>query len=452
MTNILFGIIFILIYLTFLKNPKVGSLLYLAAALLAPNASIAAFTPRVEHILLPTLLLTQFTSLRPNRHRIQPVFYLFGIWFIWILLISIFSHYRTDWLSLYMYLRFIGVSVLFYKINWDDTDIITINLLFVFLSIFIGILSIGQLNQNAWATDLTLGAYSPANAAVINNQLNNTLSGILFRGVGVFGNVSPAGAFFTLSLAISLFLVSHIWRSLGPGRKMILAGGLISSLIGGFCTLSGTFFGGLMCIPPLFLLIVDSQYIKTTVKIVITGFILISAVTIVFLSNNESLRDQFDYQVRGILSGERFLGRYGDTDAKGEYDGVMKSALTEVSANPIQGVGVVKSDDFTGDSFFVSLIYFGGLVGVFLFITPIMALCFKSWQLGGLSRIWFLWTAIFFIACISTSGFWLARIGDWWWAIQGVILKSFLNSIAKKSALKTIPSPSEVGQAIGGRS
>jgi hypothetical protein len=409
----------IAIFCLFLTRPKIGALAYLAAILLAPTIAIGGATPRIELVLVPLGLIARmlFRTHTWRRPGLSLWLAMFVVWWIWLAFVTIVSPEATNWTGLYGVARLIGVSILFCSIEWTEDDIVRAQWIYLLSAIPVGLLTMGQLLGFGWAMTITNVGYSPASAAVIaNQQLAQDTFGGLFRGVAVFGNVSPAGAYFVLVIAVGLLLA--VIRPWARPQKILLIACISIAFIGGFATLSGTFFGGLAVVWGVALIAAPANARGRVLRRVVVWGGLGLLLATILVGRDEMIRAQVQYQFDRLVSSGRLQGRYGS-------EGITYEAWQYVLANPIQGAGLTYSSIFSGDSLYLSVLFPTGFVGAVLFALPIVALMWLGWRGGVGSRFVLVWTLGILLIGISCNGMFIARLGDWWWAMQGMLISAW---------------------------
>jgi hypothetical protein len=432
--NLIYAVLVAVTFALLLTRPKVGAFVYLGAILLAPAANIAGLTPRIELVLVPLGLFARVLAgeraKRPPRIALPLV--LFAVWLIWIGFATIISPEAINWIGSYGFARLVGVSLLFFSIPWNEEDIIRAQWIFVVSAVPIALLTIGQLAGFGWAMTLTNSGYSPSTSAVISLQQSNmSIGGSIFRGVGVFGNVSPAAAYFVLVIGIGLLLAAV--RQWSARQNVLLFVSIMFAFLGGFATLSATFFGGVTAIW-IVALIVAGRRVRTVVgKRVVFWFGLFLLAGVILVAQDEEIQGQVRYQIGDLLTGERFASRYG-------VAGIADEAWRYVINNPILGAGLTKTSIFAGDSLYLSLLFPGGFVGGFLFLIPVVMLLWLGWRGNVGSRIVMAWTLGVLVIGVSCDGMLIARLGDWWWAMQGMLLAA---SIERRALLSAAETPSK---------
>lgn len=421
MQNVIWIVCLLAVFALYMCRPKWGAMALLVAAMLVPfggfSLTNATTLLRVELVLMPLLLGCQLLGIPGSgyRYQLSPVTLLFGLWVCWIGIASLLGDARINYAGLYGYARPVAVLVVFANIAWTARDVERMQFLFVLTAIPIGLLCLGQFLGFGVARTLSERAYSPATAAVLELQTENEFLGYTYRAVGVFGNVSPAATYFLIAMTLAVLLhgagpTSSLWR------RLLLFIGLLASMAGGLATLSGTFVAGFA---PTILVMLGFSPPKRRRKI-LQHTLLLLAIALPGLawarSISYTIDTQLAYQWSRLTSGDGFVSRYSSRH------GVLAEAYERFWEHPLRGHGVTQQSAFVGDSFFVNLLYTGGVLGTVLFIIPVVLLCLVSPRLGTCGHMALAWTVVMMACGIGCSGVLAGRLGDWWWASQGVVL------------------------------
>ncbi len=382
-------------------------------------------------LLVPLALLSRIMHVGKqtiHRLRISTWLIFLFIWLSWIILLTISSSNNVNWIGIYGVTRLVALSLIFFSIRWTEKDIINSQWIFVISAIPVGLLSIGQLLGLKWAMYITRLAYLPYSSVVFEEQewFSVTREDI-FRGLGVFGNVSPAGTFFGLVIGINLFLIT-INRDISFKRS-ILYSTLFFAFFGGFSTLSGTFIGIALIVPFLTFLTVPNINRRSLIKPISFYIIFFLFLGSFLVFQNENVMSHVQYQIKGLLTGERFQSRYG-------IEGVTHDAWQYVLKNPVQGAGIIETDIFSGDSLYTFLLFTGGFLGFLLFMIPLIGILKIGLYNNIIARIATLWTLCILITGVSSNGMFIVRLGDWWWAMQGMFLSFYGSSAEFKGNIK----------------
>jgi hypothetical protein len=405
-------------------RPKPAAMAFLVVILFAPLGQFREWTPRMEQFVLPLLFLPRILLSENTAQRIinPSSLWILVLWLLWVVVsgligggLDIIS--SSGWLTGVGGLaRFLVVAFFFYSFDWTSDDLYWVNQLFVLSAIPIAVFSLGQLAGFDLVRDATLAWYNPWTSSVVESQYEAELSGSLFRAVGVFGNVAPAASYYILVLFVGLHLIIQGKTGDAPLTRFLIFGGVMAALVGGLSTLSGTFVGGLATLPGVLLLV---HRRGTRMKdLFLLGIILAGSVCVAYvvIQSEEAWLDQLSYQVGGLITGERLRSRYADTS------GILWDAWELVMSNPLIGASGRQESVFVGDSLYIVLLFTGGFVGLALFMIGALTISVLSWRSSAAGRLTALWLLGSLLVGISANGMFLARLGDWWWAVQGIAL------------------------------
>ena len=422
MQNAIWIISFLGVLIAYLHRPKWGAIALLIATMLVPFGSFNLGGPklvRVELLLTPIIVCFQILGIPKTGQNLQlsPVTLIYLTWVSWVGLVSLLGGADINFIGLYGYSRFVAILFVFANIPWSDDDVQRIQLLCVFTAIPIAILCFGQFYGVGGARELTEAAFSPASASVIESQRDSEASGYAYRGLGVFGNVSPTGSYFLVTMTLAVLLRGTSIRNTLLGRS-VLFGGLIASMVGGATTISGTFLGGFV---PAVLLILGFSAPGNRTRILRNVLVLLALAAIgvqVARSVSDTVDAHLQYQWLKVVGGGGLTDRYSQ-------DGVLAQAQEDFWNNPWLGVGVPVSDTFVGDSLFITILYLGGVVGALIFAVGMFALMRTASRGGIAGRMAMMWTIMMLVTGIGCTSIFAGRLGDWWWAIQGMLLSQY---------------------------
>ena len=289
---------------------------------------------------------------------------------------------------------------------------------------------------NAW---LDVGALSHGGSLYlldvfrIQTQVALEVAGSGFRGVGSFGNPAGAGTYFALVLSVGVLLLSG--RSLATKvPKLVLASGVALSIIGGIASQSGTFLAAsATMLVAVVIFVRRSSRIKLFWHTLLWSALLVASIGLA-LQRTEMISRNLTFQIDSFLAGSRLDSRYVRKDSS------ILAAWQDALEHPIAGVGAVKKDYYSlNDSLYVSVLTPSGFLGAPLFFVPVLAIAWKAWRARGSGEYALLWTAAMLTTGIGTVAMFAPRIGDWWWAVQGMFLSVTLTHF---------PRPTRVGRRV----
>lgn len=392
----------------------------LVGVLLCPMLAFAGRTIRVELVLVPIFFAIAVVSFPKQLARAvrRPASLVLIAWLFWIILASMInSRGRAPssiawWFELYGLVRLVIVYWLFSLFRWRPSEVESLVKWLALASILVCLLSVGQVLNLPGARAITLAGYVPVSSPVFQQQLEKETSGYVFRSLGVFGNVSPNAYYF--AIAAGCCFLSLVRNSPVAPRKgfWVICGA--ACLIGGMSTMSGTFIAGLPIVVLASLGFVWRRMTARQLVVVVSAVAAISVVTTVAIVTIPRLKVQYDYQLEGLLSGERFKSRYDDEI------GVTHEAAQVITENPLLGGFGFGQDVFVGDSIIMLLGFYGGYCGATLFVLFLAAMSSYT-VLRGATRAYatlWVWGAVIF--GVSTTSVFTLRLSDWWWAMMGI--------------------------------
>ena len=393
----------------------------LVCVLLSPVLQVGGQTVRIELVLVPLLLFVtaiQFPGKLFGAVTRPVSLWLLG-WLLWVMVASLWNGGGRPaaifgwWIEVYGLGRLLMVFWLFSMFSWTSEEWRTLMKTLALTAVPIGLLSIGQVLNVAGARLLTAAAYVPATSPVFQQQLEKEQDGYVFRALGVFGNVSPAAFYFSIVAGSCLVGLLPKERGVGaPGKGVWLTCGLVCAL-GGIATMSGTFVAGFPIIIVLAFWVSRKQLTYRRLFLLFAVLVSIVVVTLGVVYSNPRLKAQYDYQVEGLISGERFKSRYDDEV------GVTRDAAVLIAQHPLLGGFGREQDVFIGDSVFTLLGFYGGYIGAGLFAIFLVVLFVQipSRGVSAHAALWLLGAGLF---GISTTSVFTLRLSDWWWAIMGI--------------------------------
>ena len=406
------------IALLVLVKPTLGGPSFLIAVLIAPYVHAGPLGFRIELLLTPVLLL--FAVLVHNRGRFvwPSVATAFAWWFLWMGLVTMLHSGDTGvtsipWVSLYGFARPVLLLVLFASMPLVAEELPRLARLFVYLCIPLGVFAAVQSLGFSAATDVTLAGYSSPTRTPIGTLLSQF--GAIVRGVSVFESPPYAATYFLLVLSTGLWIL-FVDRAPGGGQKRTLTLlGMGAALLGGLFTLSATFIGGLVIVLVQFLWLTRRRraHFSFALAIVLVG--MAGAALLYAMSQGGILSGTLAYQSNRLLTLSVFASRYaGGT-------GIESAALLSIADHPFSGVGMfLREGIFVGDSIFVVIPYWGGIVGAALFAY----LLYRSWRSTShhpdAHSLVALWVVVLLSAGLGSATFLTPRVSDWWWAMVGL--------------------------------
>jgi len=391
--------------------PRAGGIAYLAVVLFAPVAVINETTLRAETVLVPLMLGWVILN---GTFRWRTAFLPFSGWIVWLTAVSFCTEGDVYLIGLYGSARFVAVALIFGSIPWREGDLVRAQYGFALSAIPIGLLTIGQVLNVPGARELTQAAYSSTSQLVFGLQMDAETQGFLFRGIGVFGNVSPAAAYFLVAMGVAIILLCDPSQTEGPARRLALAFSLATAIAGGAATLSATFLGGFA--PAVAAAVLVSTPGRRLRAVAVAGSLCLLGFGLLWFltATSDQFAAQLDYQWNRIAAGDVLEGRYS------AQEGVLAEAIETIRERPVCGVGVKATDAFHGDSVYVSLLFICGAGGLLLFLAGIGSATLAALESGAVGRSALYWVILAVVTGIGSMGMFVLRFGDWCGATQGM--------------------------------
>ena len=418
-TNIVFVTLSAVILLVFVHRPTSGALALLIAIAFVPYLTILGTSFRVELILLPSMLA--LLVLRRSRlgMAVPPVVWpLLVLWFC-IFAVSAFRLMNEDvnsilWSNVYAFLRPALYLLLFYNLPFSRDESLRITRYFAYSAIPLGILAVGQSLGNPLATWLTIEAYTSPFRTSVANLLEET--GRILRATSVFETPAYAATYFLLSLGTALLWIVSPPIRLRYTQQIVLLFSAFAAAIGGLLTLSATFVAGISLLALWMLLLVNRRAKSKTllVSMVVLGILIALGGSL--LKKDSQISGSLAYQVNRVVSLNLLGTRY---DAE---KGILADTMTAVLERPLLGWGWTRRGDvFLGDSIYVVLLYYGGVLALGLLGAVLLATVPVSLRTGFLGRILLLWLVVMLGGGFGSPTFFIPRLGGWWWALVGMV-------------------------------
>lgn len=404
-------------------------LLFIPLVLVAPNAGLAGLDFRVEQILTIFLLFVAILA-RPNLLCPRELIPFLG-WLACVAVGSVVTAAPGQWMGYYGMLRPVLLFWIAYNVSWKEADFWRGCTAFVLTGIPLACLSVAQVLQNSWALNLTFKAYTVANQTALDREMDALGEGYeVVRSVGVFGNVSPNGLYFSAVTVLSLYLLS-----MEKGRiafldnrwRRILWVAFLSGIMGGCATLSGTYFATTAASVLLFCFFRRRVWIAIRASLIVAVG-LISLVVLIDPDVLDGFVEQTLYQWNKIALFNT-AGRYSS------QDGILSDLMHNIQGHLAFGFGATRQDFFIGDSLYAVLIAFGGIAGALCFVVGIVCVLARLRRTGATGSAFTLFSCVFLLGGVSCNGMLIARLGDCWWLLAAMCCRlAFARSFASTSA------------------
>lgn len=429
-----------------LRSLRWGLLYYLIGALIFPVLWVGEIAVRFELVYCLWLLFLLFVERTVEGkplywHSILSRYGSFLVIVVVATLITIPVLGETDLfahiLSFYGMLRPLLVMLLFSNVSFDEKFLGWALWVFVWLSIPLALLTIGQSLGIDVAERITLSSYTSPWRTPVFGMMKEI--GMILRGTGVFESPVYNATYFLFALNLTGFLL--VRGHLRPLQHLVLYFSMGLAFAGGIATLSSTFLVGLIVSAVLFVLFVWPRY-----KLRFLRFAVISICIVVFvgfltlprLSENSSFAGPLRYQVERIMSGSVLETRY---DPK---TGILKDTYQSIMERPIFGWGLNQREGiFTGDSLFISLLYTSGIIGLICFLWTILSiLMYTAWRrhtrglYGATNQIIFLFSLLLLATGVGQPSFFVLRVQECYWALVGMGFNRELRFLYKAGGLE----------------
>lgn len=420
-----------------LRSLRWGVMLYPVFALVFPVLGIGDAAVRFELVYCLWLIFLIFVhkAAQNGRFKWHTILSLYTLFLIVVTISTTLalSSKRAEGSVFQILVQFYGIFrpllVMFLFINVPAThkDVRWLLSAFIWLSIPIALLSIGQTLGVGIAQEITLHAYtSPWRSPVF--RLLEERGGIL-RATGVFESPVFNAVYLLIVLVTSAYLFIRSKQSTWQRFTLYLSFGLV--LVAGITTLSATFLLGIAVTTLLlcaFLWIkYPRRFLRFTMTIVSLAIIL-SFLAIPKLLENPLIAGSLRYQTERILQGEALKTRY---DPSG---GILATTYQAIAERPILGWGITEVEGaFVGDSAYISLLYKTGILGLALWLSLIFFILYSTWRFrkirdlyGNINWLVFLYTLLLLAVGVSAPSFYILRLQEWYWALVGLSLNPYL--------------------------
>jgi len=410
-----------------------GVILYLISALIFPSLWINdTIVLRVELIYCLWLVFVLFlrkTTLKSN-FRWHSILSKYAIFLLIIVLSTMFGlvDRATESSLSSLVFTFYGVLrpllVMFVLLNtfFDEKFPFQVLQALIWLSIPISLLSIGQSLGLDVAQKITLQGYTSTSRTPVFALLEKI--GVIVRSTGVFESPVYNGVFFVAILTIIGVILASEW--IGFKHKWVLYLLFSLSIVAGITTLSATFILGTIFALTILLFFFRHRYPKYFLQFTV-GVAFIASIFVVslsFFTQRDTFKGVLTYQINRVISGV-FLNTRFDPET-----GIFKETYKAIQQRPIFGWGFKKLENvFVGDSTYMVLLYWGGIVGLGTFLWIIYSILRNAWRnrnqaglQGTISWIVFLWTLIFLATSFGSPSFFILRLQEWYWALVGIFL------------------------------
>ena len=419
-----------------LLSLRLGMILYLIGALIFPSLWFGEVALRFEIVYCLWLVFVLFLrkAISASTFRWHPVLSRYGLFLVAVILSTIFALLSTQGsltqllISFYGIFRPLLVMFLFLNVPVDEKFARRILWVFVWLSIPIALLSIGQTLGLSIAQEITLRGYTSPWRTPVFRLLEE--QGVIVRSTGVFESPVFNATYFLMVLITAGFLLVRGGHK--PFHKWVLYLSFGLALVAGITTLSSAFLLGLLFALSLFVVFLWPRYQRRFLRIAIgsacvTGLLIVSFLP--YLSQQPFFLGTLRYQFQRILSGSVLETRYNPEA------GILANTYQAIAQRPIFGWGLSQLEDvFVGDSLYISTLYRGGIFGLLLFLWVVWRILRHTWRYsravgiyGEVNMLSLLWTLIGLVVAVGSGGTFLTlRLQEWYWAVVGLSLNTYL--------------------------
>lgn len=393
---------------------------FLVIVLFAPYVRIGVEF-RVEHLLVPAFL---FIALLARKPLLVPAAALLLIgWWAWLLFGTSFSILgggpadTINWVQLYAFLKPALVVMLFASYGFGWNEALRLIRYFTYTAIPLGLLAVGQSLGISWVQVLTVTGYTSLGRTPVFALTD--YFGHILRATSVFESPAYAAVYFLLALGTGVLLLTMSPVKLKRGQRLALVFSVLTAAAGGLLTLSATFVAGLGLLAVFLLFVVGRR-----VRLKALGVGLLVLFVLVFLGSffartSPEISGALAYQLDRVLRLQAFDTRYGE----GAF---LDATIAAAFERPIGGWGLThRPDVFIGDSLYVVLFYYGGVVGLGLFLTTMISVLRPALHAGFVGKVLVLWLLIMLAGGFGAPSFFIPRLGDWWWALVGIVIGGY---------------------------
>ncbi len=336
--------------------------------------------------------------------------------------------------SFYGLLRPLIVAFLVLNVSIDEKLASHVSRAFLWLSIPIALLSIGQTLGVDITQQLTLQGYTSPSRSPVFRLLEER--GVIIRSTGVFESPVYNAVYWLLVLTTAGFGLLTGSPTFGGKWFLYLVFGL--AVVTGITTLTTTFLAGAVLVMATLVLLVGYRYPRHCFRFAIGSAGVAGTFVIVgllYFTQQATFAGSLGYQVNRILSGTLFYTRY---DAQG---GILKGTYEAIQHRPVIGWGLTEREGaFVGDSIYISVLYRGGIIGLGVFLWLVYSILKHAWRNrsqggipGKICWMLLLWTLLLLATGVGSPSFFILRLQEWYWAFVGLSLSLCSQSYQKKT-------------------
>jgi len=425
---------------------RIGLALYLIGALIFPSLWFGeeiALRFELIYCLWLVFLLLLHKAASGFTFRWHPILSRYGLFLVVVILSTMIAYLSEasegslmqSLVSFYGILRPLIVMFLFLNVPVDEKFARRILWAFVWLSIPIAFLSIGQTLGLSVAQEITLRGYTSPWSTPVFRLLEER--GVIIRSTGVFESPVFNAIYFLMVLITAGFLLMRGGHK--PFHKWVLYLSLGLALVAGITTLSSTFLLGVVAVAGFLVVFFYPRYRRRFLRIAIASACVIGLLILFFLpyfSQQPLFLGGLSYQFQRILSARVLETRY-DPEV-----GILANTYKAIAQRPILGWGLTQVEGaFVGDSLYVSILYRGGILGLLLFLWVAWAILRQTWRYfrtvgiyGEVNMLCLLWTLLSLVTSVGAGGGFLTlRLQEWYWAVIGISLNAYLAKAQSRS-------------------
>lgn len=391
--------------------------LLLIFSLLAPSISVASLTFRIESLLVP--VLGAIFIIRNRKLHLPWLVAAFLVFWLWLLLSTLLSLAQgvegsIAWITIYGVFRFVLVIALFASVGFSQREAFGLLQGFVLSAIPLGILGIAQVLDIGFATWLTLEGYTSPGRGSVDALL--ALGGTLGRAPSVFESPTYAANYYLLAFGTGIWLWVNQQVRGGLYMRTALALATALAFLGGIMTLSASFIAGLGVFL-VWLALTLRWRVKLRLALASMALLTLSPF-VLWLVESASAMGGLAHQWTRLTDGTVFATRF---DGEG---GALAGTVEAIMERPINGWGfLIREGVFVADSTYVVWLYFGGLIGLLLFLGIMVGIATVGLRSGSIGQITVLWLVLLLALSTGSPSFLIPRLADWWWALAAITVR-----------------------------
>lgn len=407
----------------------------IVAILFFPSLSLGNYPIRIEHVLLPMILLALASNTGWRAFKFGREAALTVLFFLWSIAISLHAVIQGQGLTLNI-AALAGVAmpaaVLIALSNSSISRDTAKNVLITiaYSAIPLGLFSMAQALNAPGAALLTQTLYDSSSRTAVTRLIE--VHGYVARGLATFEMPSYAAFFFIVTIAIAYIIEQHVGVH-GRVRKAALKVSIACACLGGIATVSVTFFAGSAMLAALLLATrlrpgvgrLD-PLVAGTLLVIVTASV---AITFTIAERSTMLGRQVDRLAEGSL----FETRYG------QEAGSLSGAMGGIVDAPAGHGWTVPARLHSGDSLYIATLYHTGVIGLALLLLLFVSIWRSSRAMPEVWRLVLKGVILVAIGVgIGTPTLWTPRVGLLWWIIIGLGIYAVPGSPAPRNQVRML--------------